>query len=167
MQHVLTCLVALAAASFWLSTRVNKLVPTSYMDEYFHVRQAQRYCADGPIQAEWDDKITTLPGLYLISLIYESILGLFTDQKCSIETLRSINIVFICLTFVTMVSILSRSKSDVQPVYKALQLTLLPVMYFFTPLYYTDIGSALFLLISFSLARQEMFTLSAMVCVFY
>src|SRR3989338_9377156 len=157
MQHVLTCLIALAGISFWLYTRVNKIVPTSYMDEYFHVRQAQRYCTDGLLRAEWDDKITTLPGLYLISIIYENILAIFTDQVCSIETLRSINIVFICLTFVTLVSILSRSNGDAQPVYKALQLTLLPVMYFFTPLYYTDIGSALFLLISFSLARHERF----------
>jgi alpha-1,2-glucosyltransferase len=163
MQHVLTCLLALAGTSFWISTRVNKIVPTVYMDEYFHVRQAQRYCADGLLKAEWDDKITTLPGLYIVSLIYENVLGVFTDRVCTIETLRSINIVFLCFTFVTLVSILARSMRDVQPIYKALQLTTLPVMFFFTPLYYTDIGSALFLLISFSLARNERFTMSAIV----
>jgi len=42
-----------------------------YMDEIFHIPQAQRYCA-GQLE-EWDPKITTFPGLYLASMSAYSI----------------------------------------------------------------------------------------------
>ena len=43
----------------------SRHVPDPYMDEIFHIPQAQRYC-DGNF-TEWDSKITTLPGLYVFS----------------------------------------------------------------------------------------------------
>jgi len=43
---------------------VNWAVPTPYMDEIFHVPQTQKYCAGKWM--EWDEKITTLPGLYVL-----------------------------------------------------------------------------------------------------
>ena len=49
------------------TTLVNKIVPEPYMDEFFHVRQTQAYCAGR--WAEWDPKITTFPGLYLIGAL--------------------------------------------------------------------------------------------------
>ena len=45
---------------------VNNTVVEPYMDEIFHIPQAQRYC-DGNF-TQWDNKITTLPGLYLFSV---------------------------------------------------------------------------------------------------
>ncbi|KAI9882311.1 MAG: autophagy- protein 2 [Watsoniomyces obsoletus] len=41
--------------------QVTKLVPDPYLDEVFHIRQAQAYCA-GKWHV-WDPKITTPPGL--------------------------------------------------------------------------------------------------------
>lgn len=41
---------------------VNKFVPIAYMDEIFHVPQTQAYCHRR--FNEWNNKITTLPGLY-------------------------------------------------------------------------------------------------------
>jgi hypothetical protein len=39
---------------------VNYVQPTSYMDEIFHVPQAQRFCK---MDLSWDPMITTLPGM--------------------------------------------------------------------------------------------------------
>lgn len=44
---------------------MNSVNPNPYMDEIFHIPQAQRYC-NGTF-CTWDPKITTLPGLYLFS----------------------------------------------------------------------------------------------------
>jgi len=41
-------------------------VQEPYMDEIFHIPQAQRYCRGD--MAAWDPKITTLPGLYYAAL---------------------------------------------------------------------------------------------------
>ena len=49
----------------WLYTQYDGVGP--YMDEVFHVPQAKAYC-DGNF-SHWDDKITTLPGLYYVSYI--------------------------------------------------------------------------------------------------
>ena len=45
---------------------VNKTVPEPYMDEIFHIPQVQQYCAGN--FSHWDQKITTLPGLYLFTV---------------------------------------------------------------------------------------------------
>jgi hypothetical protein len=41
---------------------VSKVAPDPYIDETFHIPQCQAYC-HGRF-SEWDDKITTPPGLY-------------------------------------------------------------------------------------------------------
>ena len=43
---------------------------------------------------QWDQKITTLPGLYLASIAVLSPLNLFTEQFCTIWHLRYINVIF-------------------------------------------------------------------------
>ncbi|KAK8091240.1 alpha- glucosyltransferase alg10 [Apiospora phragmitis] len=47
-------------ASLWLSY-VNASVPAPYLDEFFHIPQTQVYCQGR--YSQWDDKITTPPGL--------------------------------------------------------------------------------------------------------
>ncbi|XP_069765612.1 dol-P-Glc:Glc(2)Man(9)GlcNAc(2)-PP-Dol alpha-1,2-glucosyltransferase isoform X6 [Narcine bancroftii] len=48
-----------------LFAMISRAQRTPYMDEIFHVPQAQKYCEG--IFSEWDPMITTLPGLYLVS----------------------------------------------------------------------------------------------------
>ena len=67
---------------------VDQNVPEPYMDEIFHIPQAQRYCAGNFTQ--WDDKITTLPGLYLFSV---GLLG--TDSARGVKGVRSTVILYI------------------------------------------------------------------------
>lgn len=55
-----------ALHSFWLS-RINSVIPEPYLDEFFHVGQAQTYWRHQWTQ--WNPKITTPPGLYIWSYL--------------------------------------------------------------------------------------------------
>ncbi|XP_061874545.1 dol-P-Glc:Glc(2)Man(9)GlcNAc(2)-PP-Dol alpha-1,2-glucosyltransferase isoform X5 [Colius striatus] len=67
-----------------------------YMDEVFHVPQAQAYCHGRFLQ--WDPMITTLPGLYLVSVgVVKPAVWLFGwtgSVVCSVGMLRFINLLF-------------------------------------------------------------------------
>ncbi|XP_050842308.1 dol-P-Glc:Glc(2)Man(9)GlcNAc(2)-PP-Dol alpha-1,2-glucosyltransferase isoform X3 [Serinus canaria] len=67
-----------------------------YMDEVFHVPQAQAYCHGRFLQ--WDPMITTLPGLYLLSVGVVKpaawLLGWTGSVVCSVGMLRFINLLF-------------------------------------------------------------------------
>ncbi|KAF3911671.1 hypothetical protein AA313_de0202867 [Arthrobotrys entomopaga] len=58
----------LLSISIYTALKVNAVVVDPYLDEVFHIPQAQKYCLMK--FNEWDDKITTPPGLYLLSYIY-------------------------------------------------------------------------------------------------
>ena len=50
-----------------LAGAFDRTVPAPYMDEPFHLLQTQAYC-QGRFD-EWDEKITTFPGLYLCGVL--------------------------------------------------------------------------------------------------
>ena len=58
MRVVAGCLAILCAA---IASLFNSVQPDPYMDEVFHVHQAQNYCLHN--FTHWDSMITTLPGL--------------------------------------------------------------------------------------------------------
>lgn len=58
---VLPGLVFLMVAGLYWQIAVHVWVPNPYLDEIFHIPQAQKYCQGRWL--EWDDKITTPPGL--------------------------------------------------------------------------------------------------------
>ncbi|UZJ54741.1 hypothetical protein CBS101457_004061 [Exobasidium rhododendri] len=62
--YLLVCLLT--------SEVINREVEQPYLDEIFHVPQAQRYC-DGRFE-HYDPKLTTPPGLYFISLFFAKVL---------------------------------------------------------------------------------------------
>lgn len=47
---------------------VNYVQPAPYMDEIFHVPQAQRFCR---MDLAWDSMITTLPGVMAALIAYD------------------------------------------------------------------------------------------------
>ena len=54
--------------------RMQQVLPDEpYMDEVYHIKQAQAYCSS--IYGQWDNKITTYPGLYLLSSGLHHLLG--------------------------------------------------------------------------------------------
>lgn len=88
------------------------------VDEIFHVAQAKRYCAGR--WDEWDDKITTLPGMYVmsatISLIAAALLRSSNTQDsplfCSPTALRwTVNVPAAVLAAVSMYAISSHVRA--------------------------------------------------------
>ncbi|KAI9709883.1 MAG: hypothetical protein M1812_007591 [Candelaria pacifica] len=87
---------AYGAIVFYWFTKVMTEVPEPYLDEVFHVRQSQAYLARQ--WKVWDPKITTPPGLYLLSVSVDYIFSrspLISDLYLwgnSTTRLRSINL---------------------------------------------------------------------------
>ncbi|KAJ2793471.1 glucosyltransferase [Coemansia guatemalensis] len=131
------------------------------MDEIFHVRQAQHYC-QGDFGV-WDPKITTPPGLYLISLAlqYTPLAYIMSDRDlCTTEGLRLTNWLLGLLLFWTIFGLVRQLHSTLSAWRTAagtLTLALFPVSFFFHHMYYTDTGSLLLVLLTylFSLRRQH------------
>ncbi|KAK5127625.1 hypothetical protein LTR85_006966 [Meristemomyces frigidus] len=143
----------------WL-VAVNRTVTEPYLDEVFHVRQAQQYC-DGDFKY-WDPKITTPPGLYLLSYTASRIsllkdkLGINVELPligCDLFSLRCLNATGLAL----LVTLLVRLYRDRNPTaynahnlvfqHSALNMVLFPPLFFFSALYYTDIWSTLFVVL--------------------
>ncbi|XP_020585485.1 dol-P-Glc:Glc(2)Man(9)GlcNAc(2)-PP-Dol alpha-1,2-glucosyltransferase isoform X2 [Phalaenopsis equestris] len=164
-----------AIVSLWvipISMAVNRIVPDPYMDEIFHVPQAQRYCR-GDFKT-WDPMITTPPGLYYLSLAYVASLfpGMwFTKviqsfhQLCSTGFLRSTNaiIAVVCSVIVYDLLISLRpSLSEKKATFYAVLIALYPLHWFFTFLYYTDVASLTAVLAMYLASLKKQFLISAM-----
>nr|CAB3221164.1 putative Dol-P-Glc:Glc(2)Man(9)GlcNAc(2)-PP-Dol alpha-1,2-glucosyltransferase [Phallusia mammillata] len=134
--------------------------PTPFIDEIFHVPQAQQFCNKN--FAEWDPKITTLPGMYIGSFIVSLIPSLFVGNACSVWALRFLNIVYNTLVLVLSYNILlelwkstneSKEKKgkeeDVDLKLCALVIGLFPLLYFYSFLYYTEPGSTFLILAAY------------------
>jgi len=143
---------------------VTKVVPDPYMDEIFHIPQAQQYCAGN--FTVWDPKITTLPGLYLFSVgLLEPAHKLATavgleiskEQLCSVANLRSINLVMAIINAVLLHTLTSHihgmkeNYSEVMGIWSSFNISLLPVLFMFTFLYYTDPVSTAMVLLTYCL----------------
>lgn len=100
-SFVITFAIFIAIASK-IFLEFSQTVSRPYMDEIFHIPQAQNYCHGNYFY--WDNKITTLPGLYIFSQIYLKVFatlqGLQIKDLCDVKDLRLTNVIFIALTFV-------------------------------------------------------------------
>ncbi|KAG5402702.1 hypothetical protein IGI04_008821 [Brassica rapa subsp. trilocularis] len=168
--------IAVAAiTSLWvipMSIIVNHIVPGPYMDEIFHVPQAQQYCK-GNLRS-WDPMITTPPGLYYLSLAHVASLfpGMLLvgatsqsfSEACSTSVLRSTNAVFAVLCGVLVFEIirfLGPNLSDAKATLIALVMSLYPLHWFFTFLYYTDVASLTAFLAMYLACLRKRYFLSA------
>ena len=134
----------------WLY-QVNKIVSEPYLDEVFHVGQVQAYCA-GRFQT-WDPKITTPPGLYILSYLFLKTKHLiFTESACGLVDLRWLNVLVASFIIPVQVWDLSTklprrySQSDARSFHAVMNICLFPVLFFFSGLYYTDVCSVSFVL---------------------
>jgi len=82
-----------------VALQFNEIVDVPYMDEPFHYNQTVEYCHGNFHQ--WNEKITTFPGLYLCALGYAFVLyclsfGLlnFALLCTNLSILRSMNLFF-------------------------------------------------------------------------
>ncbi|KAK4099202.1 glycosyltransferase family 59 protein [Parathielavia hyrcaniae] len=145
------------AARSWLAL-VNKHVPEPYLDEVFHIPQAQVYC-EGRFW-HWDDKITTPPGLYLLSVAYHK---LWMLAQCTPSSLRHNNLVATLLTALLasqcrhLIEVRaaeregreSPGRPSFYSFHTGLNIALFPVIFFFSALYYTDVVSTLVVLVAY------------------
>ncbi|KAJ9542537.1 hypothetical protein OSB04_029043 [Centaurea solstitialis] len=166
--------VALIVSSWVIpmSILVNHIVPEPYMDEIFHVPQAQKYCA-GKFKS-WDPMITTPPGLYFLSLAYVAFLFpgmLFTQpassftNACSTAVLRSTNglLAVICSILVyEIIKSLKPSLDDRKATLYTVVLALYPLHWFFTFLYYTDVASLALVLAMYLMCLKKNYLCSAL-----
>ncbi|KAI9248216.1 alpha-2-glucosyltransferase Alg10 [Phascolomyces articulosus] len=155
---------------------VNHHVPDPYMDEIFHIPQAQRYCSND--FATWDPKLTTPPGLHGIKewKEREHILNFVIDyyrylisrlfSLCNTTVnLRIINLVFaICLYPVIRRLVQLHHPQTHRWTQHAFTLALVwfPVGFFYNFVYYTDPGSTLFVLLCYLLAKENRYTLAGL-----
>ncbi|KAI5359751.1 putative alpha-2-glucosyltransferase Alg10 [Septoria linicola] len=123
---------------------VSNAVQEPYLDEVFHIPQAQHYCADR--WHIWDSKLTTPPGLYLISYLARPLLG------CNVTSLRAINaacLIALCIALAASYNVRRNANdqkgymSKLLAYHSSLNIALFPPLFFFSALYYTDIASTL------------------------
>ncbi|KAF6137773.1 hypothetical protein GIB67_040481 [Kingdonia uniflora] len=161
--------------SLWvipISLMVNKIVPEPYMDEIFHIPQAQQYCR-GNFRS-WDPMITTPPGLYYISLAHVASLFpglLFIKQNysfsefCSSSILRSLNGFLAVICSILVYEILTQLRPDLdekKATLRSIVLSLYPLHWFFTFLYYTDVASLTLVLAMYLLCLKRHYQLSSL-----
>jgi alpha-1,2-glucosyltransferase len=146
----LPVLAFLRVHTLWVAA-VNSTVPEPYLDEVFHIPQAQAYWAGNWTQ--WDPKLTTPPGLYIFSNAFNSI-SKTISQKESVQTtedLRNVSAVLLWLLFVSLRVFRSLRRREEQGgiLYRELNVMLFPLFFFFSALYYTDLLSALTVMVSY------------------
>ncbi|KAI4194010.1 MAG: hypothetical protein LQ350_008035 [Teloschistes chrysophthalmus] len=159
-----SCFAVSALAIAW-HRYVESEVPMPYLDEFFHVQQAELYL-EGHF-SQWHPKITTPPGLYGVSLFLLGILSLIGVIKyIRVADLRRTNLLAATLLPVSLRSIVSKNISkydgfDSNPEmlsdlwlkaevnHAVFNMCIFPPLCFFYALYYTDVWSVLSVLITF------------------
>lgn len=132
-----------------LTKLISDHVPTAFMDEIFHIPQAQKYFRGN--WREWDPMITTPPGLYVASVAILKALKL----PGNVFYLRLVN-----AGFGLGILQVSRAICAEDPFgdERAMLIALLPNLFIFYGLFYTDAGSVfLVLLAHWALKRKRRF----------
>ena len=128
-------------------TRIASIVPEPYLDEVFHVGQAQTYWAHK--WSQWDHRITTPPGLYLWSYLVCSLVLVLrgSPRELNAEALRTTNTaaaaIFLPWRLQTLLDSI-RGERNTRPAgarlgQTVLNICLFPPLFFFSGLYYTDV----------------------------
>lgn len=175
------------AVRFWLA-KVMAIVPEPYLDEFFHVHQAQLYLQDR--WDVWHPKITTPPGLYLVTYLLFSLLnamGLSEGDGASM--LRYTTFYGVTIWFPLGMNGLMRSEpldeernnnlkktkslsrwSIGELNHTLFNICVFPPLFFFYGLYYTDVVSAQFVLLAYNLfsqGRTKSFVLAGLCTLFF
>ncbi|KAK6205376.1 glucosyltransferase [Scheffersomyces amazonensis] len=135
---------------------VTIYVQDPYIDEIFHLRQCQKYL-DYKFY-EWDDKITTPPGLYLLGFIYSKVIEIlsFKQLNNNYEILRSLNLVG--GLFILPIIVRTFKKSFDNQLW-TINLISQPLLFTYYFLFYTDVWSTILILGSLSLVINKPHTI--------
>ncbi|VDM33387.1 unnamed protein product [Hydatigera taeniaeformis] len=121
---------------------VNRVQPTAYMDEIFHEEQTVTYLRGE--WRKWNSKITTPPGLYVLTTFLWNLLPL---QAC-VANFRFLNCFISGANFFVLVEL-------TQSILIALDIATLPVLFFTGILFYTDQLSLLAILLTLFAQRSS------------
>ena len=153
MVMVVVVLLGMLLANFLRSQSILGEVP--YMDEIFHVGQAQAYCRGE--YGVWDPKITTYPGVYLLSSGLHRLWDSRSTARssCSLGELRFVNILLVVVTYMACVMFRRRVEPEVDAHLNALLIVMYPLSVFYYSLYYTDTASTCSLVLTYYFATQR------------
>lgn len=126
---------------------VNPIQPTAYMDEIFHEEQTLAYIRGEWLK--WDPKITTPPGLYVLTAFVWRIFSF----PPSVKYFRFVNCFISGANFLVLTELTGSIRV-------ALSISTLPVLFFSALLFYTDQLSLFILLLTF-LAQRSSFNFLA------
>lgn len=150
-------LVIAVAVQAWAFVSIGRATGWQpYMDEIFHIPQAQRYCA-GDFASPYDPKLTTPPGLYAVSVLLSRV-----GWSCDVAGLRALNLA-------AGLVLLPAAASFAAPLGKRIDLTAcmhvasMPVFAFFSLMYYTDVLSVVLVLATWGLAQRNRSIAAALV----
>ncbi|KAL8980615.1 MAG: hypothetical protein Q9177_005829 [Variospora cf. flavescens] len=150
---------------------IEHVVPKPYLDEFFHVQQAELYL-QGRF-TEWHPKITTPPGLYVVSLAYLGFLSIIRIiDRVYVADLRRTNMLAAGLLpfhvwFVVYSILDSYERSQLSELgfkytwsmselnHAILNICLFPPLFFFYGLYYTDVWSVLSVLTTIQFYQRK------------
>eukprot|EP00605_Chrysophyceae_sp_TOSAG23-4_P002580 GSChrysophyteH1.ASY1.ANO1.2850.1 assembled CDS len=179
-------LITIVSAPFTtLAADFGTTLTTPYMDEIFHIPQAQRVCRhfleNNTHAIQWDSKITTLPGVYLLSTFFAKLgLGRLGDASniidivCSSSALRMHNMAMAVMLAVVLYNtrkvllLTSRAKAkagdesrglmgiQVDCILISAMGALWPVSGLYYFLYYTDTAASLSLLLTYYLLLRAL-----------
>lgn len=178
----------------YVTNSINNVVKQPYMDEIFHIPQAQKYCQHN--YTYYDPKLTTPPGLYIISYmriwLRDKILMRRSELICDTIDLRRTNHLIAIFNFVTLILIqLSTGRNTrntamnmirkygfkqritytldqsttldlAKMLLTSIAIIILPPLFFFNSLYYTDAGSLLFTLLAYLFSTNDHHSLGSL-----
>lgn len=122
-----------------IAYNVHTRIPLPFIDEFFHLRQAQVYCA-GDFSV-WDPKITTPPGLYIIGTVWARLLNtLGVSRPCGATALRALNLFGGTAVLLWILSFANATAAA----FWNINILALPLVYPYLFLFYTDVWSTVF-----------------------
>ncbi|XP_071571230.1 dol-P-Glc:Glc(2)Man(9)GlcNAc(2)-PP-Dol alpha-1,2-glucosyltransferase [Temnothorax nylanderi] len=162
-MFVRSTLIIFFTSTVLLFLYLNRIQPDYFIDEAFHIPQTLRYCAWNFTQ--WDPKITTLPGLYLIAT---AILSPF--DLCNTTYIRCINLLGTCINLYLLYNVIKENcKSNKTDRWNnwlilasAYNLALFPPLYFWCFFYYTDVVSVNVVLLMLYLHQRKRTKMTAL-----
>ncbi|XP_037571983.2 LOW QUALITY PROTEIN: putative Dol-P-Glc:Glc(2)Man(9)GlcNAc(2)-PP-Dol alpha-1,2-glucosyltransferase [Dermacentor silvarum] len=149
----LATLSVVALSSVAVSLVIYQVEPEPYMDEIWHVPMAFNYCAGN--YSHWDEGVTTLPGVYALSMMLLFVLGFFSSANlCTVYALRCTNMILGLGNWVAayaIAAVLARPGDPMRlkPLLVSAAVNSLPILQSLTHVYYTDPGGVFFLLLMY------------------
>jgi alpha-1,2-glucosyltransferase len=153
---LLAPVVATQCIAFYFAHRA---APSAYMDEIFHVPQAQQYC-QGNFHG-YDAQLTTPPGLYLVSAALHTL-----GVPCTLLFLRLQSLAIGLVILPALCSLLNPSSSQ-RKQHSSWLFAVMPLFSFFSLIYYTDLLSTSLVLATLVLLQRDWTVLASTVSLLF